>query len=68
MSIDKDKEVDLGPQKDEHINQYGKQENTDSRELFDGKDSSSVNSDTISNKKNSVQENAHKDAQSKSNN
>lgn len=56
---DIDKKVDLGPDKDEHISQYGKQDSESSRKIFDSSDDNTTGSYTISNKSNAVQDNAH---------
>ena len=55
-----------GVHKDKHINQYGDQNKDSSQPKRDAGDPSKSGSKTLSNKKNVVQDNDHRDAQQKS--
>ncbi|TVZ51982.1 hypothetical protein [Dokdonia sp. Hel_I_53] len=60
------KEIDLGPQKDEHINQYGVQDDETLKRKINPSEDDANESSTISNKANAVQDHAHKDAEIRS--
>ena len=55
-----------GVHKDKHINQYGDQNKDSSQPKRDAGDPSKSGSKTLSNKKNVVQDNDHRDAEQKS--
>ncbi|WP_298328440.1 hypothetical protein [uncultured Dokdonia sp.] len=55
-----------GVHKDKHINQYGDQNKDSSQPKRDAGETNKAGGNTLSNKENAVQDNAHKDAKQKS--